>query len=75
MQSVDNSKALGLLVRKERIAQRLTQAELAALTGVGIRFVREFELGKESCRVGLAFQVMRTLGLNLQLRNRKEVAP
>lgn len=74
MKSVEDSQALGVLVRKERKAQSLTQAQLAALAGVGIRFVRELELGKESCRVGLAFQVMRTLGLNLQLRNRKESA-
>ena len=74
MQCVDDIKTLGLLVRNERKTQRLTQAELAALTGVGIRFVREFELGKEGCRMGLAFQVMRTLGLNLQIRNRKESA-
>ncbi|HWV42926.1 MAG TPA: transcriptional regulator, partial [Pseudorhodoplanes sp.] len=43
------------------------------LTGVGVRFVRELEAGKESCRVGLALQVARALGLVLTVQRRREV--
>lgn len=72
MQTIADSKSLGSLVRQERKAQGLTQEELAGLTGVGVRFVRELEAGKESCQVGLALQVAKTLGLVLTVRGRRE---
>jgi y4mF family transcriptional regulator len=72
MQTITDSKTLGSLVRQERKAQGLTQEELAGLTGVGVRFVRELEAGKESCQVGLALQVAKTLGLVLTVRGRRE---
>ena len=40
MQPITDSKNLGLLIRNERKAQKLTQEQLAGLTGVGVRFVR-----------------------------------
>jgi y4mF family transcriptional regulator len=72
MQAVADSKSLGSLVRQERKAQGLTQEELAGLTGVGVRFVRELEAGKESCQVGLALQVAKALGLVLTVHRRRE---
>jgi y4mF family transcriptional regulator len=73
MQTIGDSKTLGSFIRQERKAQGLTQEELAGLTGVGVRFVRELEAGKESCRVGLALQVARALGLVLTVQRRREV--
>jgi len=70
MDTIQDSASLGQLIRKERKNQRLTQEELAALAGVGVRFVRELENGKESCRVGLALKVMHTLGLSIALYGR-----
>jgi y4mF family transcriptional regulator len=70
MHAVTDSSSLGALIRAERKAQGLTQEELAALSGVGVRFVRELELGKDSCRVGLALTVMKTLGLHVNVASR-----
>lgn len=75
MQAITDSKSLGLLVRKERKAQRLTQEQLAGLTGVGVRFVRELEAGKESCQLGRALQVATALGLSVSVSIRRESAP
>jgi y4mF family transcriptional regulator len=75
MAEIRNTKALGLLVRKERKVQNLTQEQLAGVTGVGIRFVRELEAGKESCHLGLAIQVMTALGLIVSIDSRNETAP
>lgn len=72
MQTITNSKSLGALIRKERKAQRLTQEQLAGLTGVGVRFVRELEAGKESCQIGRALQVSAALGLSVAVSNRRE---
>lgn len=72
MQTITDSKSLGLLIRQERKAQALTQEQLAALTGVGVRFVRELEAGKESCQVGLALQVAGALGLVVSIGSRRD---
>lgn len=75
MPTLATTKELGVLIRAERKAQRLTQEQLAAVSGVGIRFVRELEAGKESCQLGLAFKVMSTLGLRVTVTRRSEGLP
>ena len=72
MQTILDSKSLGLLIRTERKAQKLTQEQLAGLTGVGVRFVRELEAGKESCQIGRALQVAASLGLTFSVGRRQE---
>lgn len=74
MQTIIDSKSLGLLIRKERKAQGLTQEQLAGLTGVGVRFVRELEAGKESCQLGRALQVIAALGLSVSVHSRRDSA-
>jgi y4mF family transcriptional regulator len=74
MQAVLDSKSFGLLIRTERKAQKLTQEQLAGLTGVGVRFVRELEAGKESCQIGRALQVAASLGLVVSLASRRDGA-
>ena len=61
---------LGSLIRTTRKAQKLTQEQLAAQSGVGIRFVRELEAGKEGCQIGKAFQVLAMLGLEMRVGKR-----
>lgn len=72
MKAIENNLILGELIRKERKKQKLTQEALAALSGVGVRFVRELERGKESCRLGLVLQVMQTLGITIYLASRED---
>ena len=71
MKNTTDCTAIGSLIRHERKRQGLTQEQLAAIAGVGIRFVRELEAGKTTCQLGLAIQVMRTLGLSWQINNRE----
>ena len=72
---VANTETFGALVRTERKVQKLTQEQLAGLAGVGVRFVRELEAGKESCQLGRALQVAQTLGLVVSLSTRREIRP
>ncbi|WP_439403428.1 type II toxin-antitoxin system Y4mF family antitoxin [Bradyrhizobium sp. DASA03068] len=72
MPKIRTSKALGTLIRDERKDQGLTQEQLAGLTGVGVRFVRELEAGKESCQLGRALQVAAALGLTVSVSSRRE---
>lgn len=64
-------RKLGLLVKATRKEQNLTQEQLAATTGVGLRFIRELEQGKESCHIGKVIMVMAMLGLDLQVGGHK----
>ena len=52
-------------VRYNRDKLRLTQEELAAKAGVGLRFIRELEQGKESLRMDKVNQVLRLFGSRL----------
>ncbi|MBC7555240.1 MAG: helix-turn-helix transcriptional regulator [Taibaiella sp.] len=49
-------------VKQKRKAADLTQPELAEKAGVGLRFVRELEQGKESLRLDKVNQVLKLFG-------------
>ena len=61
---------LGDILRQQRKAQGATQAELAALCGVGVRFISELENGKPTIELGKVLQVLQCVGLELSLRPR-----
>ena len=70
MTMADNTRSLGELIRTERKRQNVTQVELASLAGVGVRFLRELEKGKEGCQIGLIFGVLSTLGMSVHIQTR-----
>jgi y4mF family transcriptional regulator len=57
-----DSYELGQIVRRERKAQGLRQDELAAASGVGVRFIVDLEAGKPTLQLEKALLVLRTLG-------------
>jgi y4mF family transcriptional regulator len=67
MLKVTDTEKLGALIRDTRKAQGLTQEQLAGICGVGVRFIRELEHGKESCHIGKAMTVLQMLGLQLHI--------
>ena len=62
-----DSTSLGLLVRRERKAQNLKQAELAAVSGVGVRFIVDLEAGKPTLQLGKVLQVITMLGCEVRI--------
>jgi transcriptional regulator with XRE-family HTH domain len=48
----------------------MQQEQLAALAGVGPRFLSEVENGKESAEIGKVLQVLRRLGLDVSITPR-----
>ncbi len=58
---------LGRIVKKERKAMGLTQADLALTSGTGMRFISDLENGKPTCQIGKTLTVLKTLGLRLAL--------
>jgi y4mF family transcriptional regulator len=53
---------LATFVKTKRKAVGLTQPELAEKAGVGLRFIRELEQGKESLRLDKVNQVLQLFG-------------
>jgi y4mF family transcriptional regulator len=49
-------------VKDKRKSVKLTQPELAEKAGVGLRFIRELEQGKESLRLDKVNQVLQLFG-------------
>ena len=54
----DKIEKLGRMVKTARKEQGLTQGQLVAVSGVGVRFIRELEQGK-------ALTVIAMLGLDI----------
>jgi len=53
-------------VRARRKAAGLTQEELASQVGVGLRFLKELELGKETLRMDKVLLVLEFFGHGLE---------
>jgi y4mF family transcriptional regulator len=56
---------LSKFVKEKRNAAGLTQPELAEKAGVGLRFLRELEQGKETLRLDKVNQVLQLFGCEL----------
>jgi y4mF family transcriptional regulator len=54
--------SLAEFVKQKRRSVKLTQTELAEKAGVGLRFVRELEQGKETLRLDKVNQVLQLFG-------------
>jgi y4mF family transcriptional regulator len=52
-------------VKERRRQLKLTQPDLAAKAGVGLRFLRELEGGKETLRIDKVNQVLKLFGHQL----------
>ncbi len=61
---------LGVLIRKERLRQKLTQTDLAGISGVGITFISQLENGKETVEMGRVIRVLTMLGIDLYAERR-----
>jgi HTH-type transcriptional regulator / antitoxin HipB len=68
--NVTTPEDLGRCLRARRKEQGATQAELASLCGVGVRFISDLENGKPTVELAKVLQVLRCLGLELGIRPR-----
>jgi HTH-type transcriptional regulator/antitoxin HipB len=58
---------LGKAIREARRDAGLTQAQVAAAAGVGLRFLIELEAGKPTAQLGKALAVLSILGCRLRI--------
>ena len=69
MKHITDCETLGRIVRRQRKAQNLTQAQAAGLCGVGVRFVHDLERGKPTVHLGKVLDVLETLGVRLHVQD------
>ena len=69
--SVRTVAELGKLVREHRQHQNHTLERISGLANVSMRFLSEFERGKETAEIGKVFQALRIWGLELVIQPRK----
>lgn len=60
-----NNQELIAFVRKKRKSLGLTQHDLAIKSGVGLRFIRDLEQGKQTLRLDKVNQVLTLFGQHL----------
>ncbi len=63
-----DTASIGNIVREERKALGLRQAELAAASGVGVRFLVDLERGKPTVQLGRVLAVLAALGCSIDIR-------
>ncbi len=59
-------------IKQKRKQLKLTQPDLAARAGVGLRFVRELEQGKDSVRLDKVNQVLALFGSEMGVVKKSE---
>jgi HTH-type transcriptional regulator / antitoxin HipB len=64
---IQDAQNLGLAIRQQRRRLKVTQKDLAMTSGTGLRFIIDLEKGKQTCQLGKALEVVRSLGLNLEI--------
>ncbi len=62
---ISTTEDLGHLVRAHRKSKGLTLETAAGLSNLSIRFLSEFERGKETAEIGKTLKALRTLGLDV----------
>ena len=60
-----DDKSLSEYVKQMRKEHNLTQVELSEKSGVGLRFVRELEQGKQTLRLDKVNQVLSLFGMEV----------
>ncbi|MBI1945870.1 MAG: helix-turn-helix transcriptional regulator [Deltaproteobacteria bacterium] len=71
---VTTTGELGAALRARRKERALTQAQLADLCGVSVRFVSEVERGRPTAGVGLVLRLCARLGLDVGVAPRGEAS-
>lgn len=67
---IRNVEDVGAAIRAKRAAIGMQQEQLAALAGVGPRFLSEVENGKASAEIGKVLHVLKRLGLEVSITPR-----
>lgn len=65
---IRDTEELGNLVRRYRKSRGLTLKSAGELAGLGIRFLSEFERGKNTSEIGKVLNALQAIGLDMEIR-------
>lgn len=68
---IHSTEELGAVLKFRRKKQKMTQSDLAALAGTGVRYIVDLEKGKPTARIGPALNLIEWLGLEVTLREKR----
>jgi len=68
--AIQTTGELGRLVRAHRKQRGLTLETVSGLGNLSVRFLSEFERGKETAEIGKVLKALRTLGLEVIIQPR-----
>ena len=69
---VESLKDLGQYCRRWRKQNRVTIGDMASMTGLGVRFISEFERGKPTCQFDLCMKICSFIGVDVYAAKRKK---
>lgn len=69
---IKSTEELGKIVRTHRKSRGLTLEAAAGLTNVSVRFLSEFERGKETAEIGKVLKALQTLGLEIVISSKTD---
>jgi y4mF family transcriptional regulator len=64
---IQDAQSLGQAIRQQRRLLKVTQKDLAMTSGTGLRFIIDLEKGKPTCQLGKAIDIVKVLGLKLEI--------
>ena len=67
MKMIEDARVLGEAIRQQRRRLKVTQKDLAMASGSGLRFIVDLEKGKPTCQMGKALEIVRVLGMKLEI--------
>jgi y4mF family transcriptional regulator len=67
MSTIEDATTLGEAIRQQRRRLKVTQKDLAMASGSGLRFIVDLEKGKPTCQLGKALEIVRVLGMKLEI--------
>ena len=65
--NIQDAESFGQAIRQQRRRLKVTQRDLAMTSGTGLRFIIDLEKGKPTCQLGKALEIVRALGLKLEI--------
>lgn len=68
--TIQATKELGQIIREIRKSKGLTIQTVSGLANTSPRFLSELERGKETAEIGKVLKVLRTLGLDIVIKDR-----
>ncbi|MCR5595654.1 MAG: helix-turn-helix domain-containing protein [Lachnospiraceae bacterium] len=67
---INNMTDFGIAVRNRRKKLGYTQKYISEFTGLSVSFISDLENGKSTVEIGKAFELVKVLGLNIELIER-----